>query len=382
MKNKNINVDMLLKNALSSTEKPNPELVQKVKYSQIKEVTILKKTTIRRLLTTAATVVMSFTIFTSTAFAAWYFMKPSEVAGKFEDTALSAAFESESAVNINESVTSGGYNFTLLALVSGKDITDHPIYDDGGIKSDRTYAVLAIQKADGSPIDDEYGVPAFFVSPYVKGQKPWQLNAHTLSGGSSEMVVDGILYRIFECDEITIFADRGLYLGVNTGSISDQRGAFIYNEQTGELRANPDYDGSSAVFTLPVDESLADPVKAQEYLDKMWDVPVTNTPESMSDNASENGSGIKKTMTYDEYKAWVEKKLAETQALVDSGMYSKSSMELDRRDYESNLKDIENGTTLTLIEYADGSYSVHLTFPVDGYEVEIGDDGNSVIYGN
>jgi hypothetical protein len=76
------------------------------------------------------------------------------------------------------------------------------------------------------------------------------------------------MYRILACDEVSMFADRGVYLGVNIGSFYDSM-AFIYNEQTGELKANPDNDGSSVVFDLPLDKSLADPVKAQEYLDNM-----------------------------------------------------------------------------------------------------------------
>lgn len=263
---------MLLKNALSSTETPNPELVQRVKNRQILEGSTLRKTTIKRSFSMAAAAVITLIIFTTTAFAAWYYLKPSDIANKFNDSALSAAFESESAVNINQSITSGNYTFTLLATVSGSDLTDHPFNSNGEILSDRTYAVLAIQKADGSPMpstmDDEYGSVSFYVSPYVKGLKPWDVNAHTLKGGHSDWVVDGVMYRILACDEVSMFADRGVYLGVNIGSFYDSM-AFIYNEQTGELKANPDNDGSSVVFDLPLDKSLADPVKAQEYLDNM-----------------------------------------------------------------------------------------------------------------
>lgn len=265
---------MLLKSAMSITETPSLELVRKVKQLQADE-KHSTKTHRQTFLRTVAAAVMTLVILATSAFAAWYFLGPSEVADTFQDNALSAAFESDSAVNINQSVASGDYIFTLLAIVSGEDITDHPAFANGEILSGRTYTVLAIQKADGSPMpqisDDAYGNPSFFVSPYIVGEKPWMVNAHTMNGGYSEMVVDGVMYRILDCDEIKIFADRGVYLGVNTGSIGNHAEAFIYNEQTGELKANPDYDGASAVFDLPVDKALADPEKAREYLDGLWD---------------------------------------------------------------------------------------------------------------
>ena len=298
---KNINVDMLLKSAMSSTETPAPELVQKVKYRQIKEEPVLKKTTIRRSFSTVAAAVMAFVLITTTAFAAWYFLKPSEVADKFEDTALSAAFESESAVNINESITSGDYTFTLLAIVSGKDITDHPTFSNGEIRNDRTYAVTAIQKADGSPMpttqDDEYGNPPFYVSPYVKGLKPWEVNAHTMNGGYSEMVVDGVMYRIIDCDEITMFADRGVYLGINTGSLYNSQ-AFIFDELTGELKANPNYNGASAVFNLPIDNKFADAEKAEQYLNSLYNNDNTNN----NGDTSNDLSNILNSVNWDEAK--------------------------------------------------------------------------------
>lgn len=290
MKNKNENVDVLLKRALSSTETPDPELIQKVKYNLIKEEPILRKLTIKHSFRVTTVAVMAFMLITTTAFAAWHFLKPSQVADRFKDYALSAAFESETAVNINDSVTSGDYTFTLLAIVTGKDITDYPYYSDGNILDDRTYAVTAIQKADGSPMpttqDDEYGNPSFYVSPYIKGLKPWQVNAHTMNGGYSETVVEGVMYRIIDCDGIMMFADRGVYLGISTGSFYDSE-AFSFDEQTGEITANPGYDGASAIFDLPLDKTLGDPEKAEQYLKSLYMEPDADDAEGISDSLND-----------------------------------------------------------------------------------------------
>jgi len=262
MKNEDISMDALIKSKLRITEEPGPELMRNIMNGRIKEETYMKNKTVKRSFGLIA-VVAAVVILTTTAFAAWYFLKPSDIADRFGDTALSAAFESEGAVNINESITSGGYTYTLLAAVSGKELSDHPVYSNGELHNDRTYAVLAIQKADGSPMpstmDDDYGDPSFYVSPYVKGEKPWQVNIHTMNGGHSEMVLDGVAYRIIECDTVAVFADRGLYLGINTGVFYDAQ-AFIYDEQTGALAVNPAYEGSCALFTLPIDASLVNPV--------------------------------------------------------------------------------------------------------------------------
>lgn len=375
MKNKNYNMDALLQKSLSSSETPDPELVQKIKY-EVKEKT-MKKSIIRRFFGTTAAAVLASVFITTTAFAAWYFLKPSEVADKFENRALSAAFNSDTAININASVTSGDYIFTLLAIVSGKDITDQPIYINGDIRSDRTYSIVAIQKSDGSPMpsvqDDEYGNMPFYVSPYIKGLKPWQVNAHTMNGGHSEMVVDGVMYRIIDCDEITMFADRGIYLGINTGSFYNSD-AFIFNEETGELKSNPDYDGTSAVFDLPIDKALANPEKSQQYLDTLLNTDEVEDIDNVTDGAtgldiyedSEAGIIVRRFTTYEDYQNWMVQKLAETLKKVDKGEYSSASMELDRRDYENKLQEIKNGATLTMTEFEDGSYDELLTYPETG----------------
>ncbi|MGE4213885.1 MAG: DUF4179 domain-containing protein [Anaerotignaceae bacterium] len=304
MKNEEFDVDFLLKKALSSYEAPPSELIQKVKYQCIREESVLKKSTIKRSFSAVAVAVMSLLLITTTAFAAWVFLKPSDVAKKLGDEKLSTAFDGETAVNINESCTSGDYTFTLLAIMSGKDITDHPTYKNEDVLGDRTYAVVAIAKTDGEPMptnkDEDYGNQSFYVSPYVKGLKPWQVNAHTMNGGYSETVVDGIMYRMVECDEVTMFADKGVYLGINTGSFFDSA-AFIYDEQIGELNANPDYDGASVVFELPIDKALADPDKAKQYLDSLWDDDETESDVPIDAEEgdsfeivenSENGIGI------------------------------------------------------------------------------------------
>jgi len=235
---------------------------EKIKH---KENPAMKKSIFRRFGTIAAAALAIMAV-TTTVLAAWHFLSPSEVANRAGNIALSAAFEGENAININQSITSGNHTFTLLAIVSGKDITDHPIYNSTGeILSDRTYTVLAIQSVDGSPMplpmDVEY--QPFAVSPFIRGENPRFINAFTMDAGSISMVIDGVMYMITDFTNVTMFAEHGVYLGINAGlMIGDILDAFNFNEQTGAIAANPNFDASNALFHLPFDTSLADPERS------------------------------------------------------------------------------------------------------------------------
>jgi len=233
----------------------------------------MKKTTFRRFGAVAAAFIAVLALAT-TAFATWHFMRPSQVAEMAGNTALSAAFESNSAININQSVTSDNHVFTLLAVVSGEDISDHPIYNSTGeILRDRTYAILAVQNADGSPMPTpmDADFQPFAVSPFVRGESPLRINAFTMDSGGISMVVDGVMYIIADFTNVTMFANRGVYLGVNSGMMmSDIMNAFNFDEQTGAITANSYFEGINAIFTLPLDASHADPESARQFLDNLF----------------------------------------------------------------------------------------------------------------
>ena len=197
-------------------------------------------------------------LLTTTAVAAvWMLLRASDIAERKGDYTLSDAFDSEKAISINESITSEGYTFTLLAIAMQR-------------QPERTYVVLAIQNADGNPIqkEDLFDLTNnFMVTPMIRGVKPWVVNAASMGGSFSDSLVDGVVYRLVECDSIMIFADRGLYLGVCSEPFIN-RDTFKFDESTGEITVNPDYPGASAVFELPIDASHADPEQAERYLER------------------------------------------------------------------------------------------------------------------
>ena len=198
-------------------------------------------------------------------------LKPSEIAGMMGDDVLSASFEGGEAMDINMSIESDGYTFTLLAIMTGSDLKDKNLFGSAEQASDeRTYAVFAIEHGDmGKLIDDGGFVRAtdFYAAFMVKGLKPWLVNSTSMNGGFYATMANGIIYYIAESDAVEMFADRGIYFVICRGAAIYDRDAIIYDEATGEIMANPGYKGPCAVFEVPLDKSLADPQKAEKYLE-------------------------------------------------------------------------------------------------------------------
>ncbi len=256
-------LEVLLRRALKSDKTPHARLVERVTYQWIKKEEEEMNKAARISIKTIAVAAVLVAILAGSALAALNLLKPGEVAKSVGDNALSAAFESKDTLVINKTQTSGDYALTLMGLVSGKDLSDLPFTGEG-VLPERSYAVVAIRRADGGSVTTEEST-ALYMSPLVKGLKPWMVNINTMNGGYSEIAKDGVTYRIVECNDVAMFADKGLYLCVSdTESFS--KDAFDYSDETGEISPRADYKGVNALFKLPIDPSKADPAKAVEYL--------------------------------------------------------------------------------------------------------------------
>ena len=114
-------------------------------------------------------------------------------------------------------------------------------------------------------MEDSYGELEFFASPLMGGYQPAFYNIASMSGNYADITEDGVLYRLLECDNVEIFADHTLYLCIAEGVFYNTE-AYNYDEVTGEISRNEEYEGLNALFLLPIDVSKADPVKAAEYI--------------------------------------------------------------------------------------------------------------------
>ncbi len=259
--------------------------------------------------TAAAVFVLMFVLAgTATAYAMWRYLSPSQVADKMGDKKLADSFLSEDAVQTKQKQQFKEYNVTLLGLISGKNLTSSKMEVNGEIREDRTYCVVAIEKADGSAMPDmddtSADPPAFLVSPLIQGQNPRLVNIFVMGGGAISSVENGIFYRIIDCDNLSAFADRKIYLSVAEGTfmpavemvpsketlpgndLTDET-AYIYYEDTGEVERNQNYSGVNALFTLPIDKSLADSDKADRLLKEWEDAASSDDKEEEGDEQTE-----------------------------------------------------------------------------------------------
>lgn len=286
-------LNRMLKQALSISDKPTQQLNQniiiKIEENKKMEHKFSKKLTGVLI---AAALVVTMTI---SAFAAWQLLNPKQVAQQLGDNKLASAFDNKDAIKINKTVTSKGYNITLHGIISGKGLSEFEVTGDK-INPERTYAVVSIAKTDGSKMpdtmDENYGNPPFLVSPLIKGQKPWRVNIFTMNGGCVEDVIDGVMYRIIDCDSIGMFADRGIYLSVINGAFINNK-TFNYNEKTGEISPKADYEGVNVLFDLPLDKKKADHEKAEKYLKELFPEPIKES----GDNSKANDK-LNKNNTY------------------------------------------------------------------------------------
>lgn len=262
-------LDPVLKHALSPETEPDPWLNQNILY-RAEEMEAMKKKRKNRIpaavLASAATLVIG----SAAVVAAARYLTPGQIAGRHEDQKLTEAFQGEDAVLINETQECAGYRVTLLGAVSGKAISEYlPEDDQGRVEDDRFYAAVAIERADGTPMpetsEEAYGEEPFYVSPYIRGLEPWNYGLMNMGGGYSEFVEEGIQYRLLDMENIEYFADRGLYIGVSSGTFYD-KDAYLFDEATGEITRNESYDKVNALFDLPLDPAKGDPAKAEEFL--------------------------------------------------------------------------------------------------------------------
>ncbi|SHE12972.1 Uncharacterised protein [Chlamydia abortus] len=260
--------ERLLKQSLASTAEPEDKLNESLIH-QLKELSQMKHKYRKRLSAGLLSAVLLLALSVS-AYAAAQLFSAKQIVDHLGDKLLADAFESKDAIQINQSKTSGDYRFTLHGLVSGAGLSEFP-HSAEEIYPDRTYVVVSIARQDGKPMPDtrdpEYGKEPFFISPLIKGLEPWRINIASMSGAYSETVIDGVMYRLLECDQVEIFADRGVYLAISSGKTFYSTEAFRYDEITGEIQPKEDYPGSAVLFDLPLDAAKADPVKAEAYVE-------------------------------------------------------------------------------------------------------------------
>lgn len=192
------------------------------------------------------------------AVAAVVLLSPKDVANKLEDVTLAAAFESKDAVIVDKTVESDGYRFNLAGLVSGSGLSEFA----SDVDAERTYAVLSVARTDGTPIEE--ATTSLAITPLVGGFSPRQVNAWTLGGGYSSFVEGGVAYYLFDCKDLSLFADHTIYLAAYEGFVPGPE-TFDMAED-GSISFTDKVEGPRALFTVPLDSAGADPAAAEQFL--------------------------------------------------------------------------------------------------------------------
>jgi hypothetical protein len=300
------NIDELLYKTLQENDEPSPMLNRQILKKAFLEENRMKVRKVNRV--AAAIIALSVVIAGSgTAYAAYRYLHPSQIAEKVsENNALAKAFESEEAIEINETQTSNGYDITLLGMVTGKGL--EPCIPDEKkqeIQPEYSYAAVSIKKSDGSIMENR----SFCIAPLIGGVPFAEGNAATLAVSATSFVQDGILYELVQCDNLQIFADRGVWVSV-VDTFGNETAAFRMDTESGAYRKVEGYDGTVALFTLPLDVAKADTKAAEAYLDQIREKAKEEAneevneeegnKEELADNSSKDGlDAFIKTITAD-----------------------------------------------------------------------------------
>lgn len=289
-------IDKILRTALSPTRYPSEELNHKI-VKKVKESGTMKNSYKKMII--AAAITMALLILPVSVYAAYRYLSPKDAANEMDDNKLGEAFDKEGK-SVIKTVTDGIYKITYLGHVTGASISERT-GSAWELHPERIYVAVAIERADGLDIkvDDGHNI---FVTPLIQGLNPWKYNIVTMNGGYMEKIIDGVLYRITECDNVGIFADKKLYLAVSDTAFYSTE-AFDYDEVTGSINENASYQGTNVLFELELDPKDADKVKAAEYIEqfeKEWESG-GDTEKNSSENQESSNKEEKPRVQQEEF---------------------------------------------------------------------------------
>lgn len=202
-----------------------------------------------------AAVVM--TMLSVTAFAVSYFLSASEVADYLGDKEIAALFKESECEP--QTVSNGSYDVTFLGKTTGTLLNMTEGFE---CEETRTYAVIAIRNTDGTPLSPVDGMPVQSV-PVIEGYMPFR--TWSVMNSASGMQRDGVLYYLFDYENLEIFADRTVSIAVFEGAFFPTPEVLTMNEE-GKIVYADGYEGIKGIFDLPMDKSKADPEAAAELL--------------------------------------------------------------------------------------------------------------------
>ena len=207
--------------------------------------------------------------------------------------------------------------------------------------------------ADGAPLTD---YPNLSYSPLVDGYHVRCVNAWTLGTTTQQFIEDGVIYCLFDCRNLEMFADHPVRFAIYEGGIPNTDLFSMAEDGTISLREN----AVGALFTLPLDESKADPAAAQAFVEStglVWE-PMTDEEIAAREQAAA-GADTLESLCGVNYRSYIvdtitmqmENRMAKDPDVV----YFPIREDRPLTDYVP----IDEATAFTL----DGDDSIVITFP-------------------
>lgn len=234
-------------------EKNTVELMKSA--AKRKEKTVMKKPV--RIFVAA---ILIIAIISVTAYAISGLLSAGDVANRFGESRVAASFEQNGYAS--KTVTDKGYTVSFLGLVKGER------FESDSIKSDCSYYAVSVAREDGLPLVLSEGNP-LGMSVIIEGYPAWKINTWSLNTSASGMEENGILYYLYDCENLEIFADKNVYLAVYEGFAP---GVDIINmNPDGTFEFAESYSGFRGMFRFPLDPSKANPDAANEILNECFE---------------------------------------------------------------------------------------------------------------
>lgn len=257
-------------------------------------------------------------------------LSPGQAAQQMQEEALAALFTGDDAICLEQTQKAGDYIVTLLGLTRGENATAYWSSDWRGESPspDRSYAVLAVEKRDGSPMapldaeQPDITLSNSIVSPLLAAPDCplMDYNVFTMNGARCDIVSDGVLYILVQTDDLQPFADKDPKLAVvlQNGGIEALLGGFTQDAATGAITPRADQQDTCLLFDLPLDESKADPQKAAALREQWLGSGEKSIAEGV--NPEEEALGVETKPTPEQVRA--EGTLLESQTVsITEGPY-------------------------------------------------------------
>lgn len=267
--------------AVCFSENFEAETVELLKTAaQGKERKLMKKSV--RIILAAAIFVLLMTV---TVFAISGMLSARDVAEKIGENRVAESFDRQEYTP--KTVTDKGYTVSFLGVVKGERF----LSDD--IKADCSYFAVAVASADGSALSLVDGNP-LGMSVIIEGYPAWKINSWSLNTSAHGTEENGILYYLYNCENLEIFADRNVYLAVYEGYIPSLD--IITMKDSGEFEFAESYEGFKALFRLPLDTAKANPEAAAEILKEFF--AEEETVQRVTENDGYTNEAVGETVTH------------------------------------------------------------------------------------